>query len=896
MSNTINVGNFSVECFHSPSPVIAGESIKDYESTTLVLIPDEGYSIVASNFSAQTPLPDYVQSVTFEQSSANPSNVLCTVNLTPGATMPAYDINIDLCINGLSEKATYCVSGVVEYIQSSNVVPAVLSNNYNVCGVYEETSNVFTQSVSASPGYYFDTAPTISLVDGDITNYTVKSENVLDNDGNIVNTVFTIDYKFLNNNVTDHIWHIVANAKIIYVPVIEITSYNINTNAFSDLGGQRYYSIYGSEGAAWTLTASNSNGINNILLEDPDTDTFVNVLSGTLDSSGVAEVLIVIPESTTAQEFDLTISGDLASPFGQPTTVTLNQYVNVTQTYAASSPSGLVVTPGSYIKNGFTYSSFTGEDRPLTSIAWTVAPSNASNLVALKNESPVSENVSNNDIVEISFATSGTSNTHVLSPLDAGAIMPNIAGWKFIGTTDYSPTISALFYDSSTNAITFSDTITVVAGQSETIGNNKGNLIEIGLEASPDEPNVIVAGNILVNQFGFADNTFTFLLDQFLIESSIPTITTSAITNVQSGSSDSGGESISDNYANITSKGVEWSEFSDFSVILGTTTDGYGTDDYISSMTSLVEGTTYYVRAYATNFSGTGYGQTVSFLHPVSVSIPTLTTSLITNSTGTEADSGGESIYDNGGAITAKGIQWSTFSDFNTLTGALNSGSGTADFTAQMTSLSPGTTYYVRAYATNSAGTGYGNTVEFVSNITFECDAQQTSGGPGITDYSIQLDSDGGVIAFLFWADNQVDKMEIIHGNASGTKKATTSIIADNNYGPFDNVYGTATTNPADVIPSPANVANIDQFIGGSKGTMPTRQTQFNEDTGFILNSMSSGGTTYQQIVWWKYTALDFAINQAATVRITGTTPGTVWRALRVCCPDGNCIVDDYTG
>ena len=68
MSNTVNVGNFSVECFHSPSPVPVGEPIADYQNVILTLVPDEGYVIDAANFGVIAPLPDYVSSVTFSQS------------------------------------------------------------------------------------------------------------------------------------------------------------------------------------------------------------------------------------------------------------------------------------------------------------------------------------------------------------------------------------------------------------------------------------------------------------------------------------------------------------------------------------------------------------------------------------------------------------------------------------------------------------------------------------------------------------------------------------------------------------------------------------------------------------------------------------------------------------
>jgi hypothetical protein len=94
--------------------------------------------------------------------------------------------------------------------------------------------------------------------------------------------------------------------------------------------------------------------------------------------------------------------------------------------------------------------------------------------------------------------------------------------------------------------------------------------------------------------------------------------------------------------------------------------------------------------------------------------IPTLTTAAVTNLNGSTGQSGGV-ITDNGGtAISVSGICWSktnnipTTSD-DTTKGTTSSGS----FTAQLKNLTPSTTYYVRAYAINNVGIGYGNVVTF---------------------------------------------------------------------------------------------------------------------------------------------------------------------------------------
>jgi len=164
------------------------------------------------------------------------------------------------------------------------------------------------------------------------------------------------------------------------------------------------------------------------------------------------------------------------------------------------------------------------------------------------------------------------------------------------------------------------------------------------------------------------------------------------------------------------------------------------------------------------------------------------------------------------------------------------------------------------------------------------CASSAVSGGEGITDYSLDLDPSGGLIAFLVNGQGLPDKFEILHGGASGDKKATSGMVASENFGPFDNVFG---TEPNNLIPTSSQL-NSDQFIGSNKGTIPNRTSEFNSDTGFTIPSMTVGGTTYQQVVWWQYTAADYTNNPNATLRITGPS-GTGWNALRLCCPDANC-------
>ncbi len=104
----------------------------------------------------------------------------------------------------------------------------------------------------------------------------------------------------------------------------------------------------------------------------------------------------------------------------------------------------------------------------------------------------------------------------------------------------------------------------------------------------------------------------------------------------------------------------------------------------------------------------------------ITIKVPVLTTTTISNETATTANSGGSITNDGGAGITAKGVCWSATSTNPTVADSKSTdGTGIADFSSVLSGLNPGTKYYVRAYATNSAGTGYGSVLSFTPKLTF---------------------------------------------------------------------------------------------------------------------------------------------------------------------------------
>jgi uncharacterized protein (TIGR02145 family) len=97
--------------------------------------------------------------------------------------------------------------------------------------------------------------------------------------------------------------------------------------------------------------------------------------------------------------------------------------------------------------------------------------------------------------------------------------------------------------------------------------------------------------------------------------------------------------------------------------------------------------------------------------------LATLSTTAASSITGTTAASGGNITNSGGATITARGIVWSTSQtpSLSNNLGFTSNGTGTGSFTSTLTGLTANTTYYVRAYATNSAGTAYGNQLSFTT-------------------------------------------------------------------------------------------------------------------------------------------------------------------------------------
>lgn len=243
-------------------------------------------------------------------------------------------------------------------------------------------------------------------------------------------------------------------------------------------------------------------------------------------------------------------------------------------------------------------------------------------------------------------------------------------------------------------------------------GQGAGNFTSRMTELSPNTTYYVRAYATNVNGTSYGEER-TFTTNQY----SLPIVITSNVT-VSSTIAQCGGEVNFDGGLEVTGRGVCWSTSPNPTITNDKTTDGSGTGSFNSTIIGLSSNTTYYVRAYATNEIGTAYGEERSFTTEEDFQQPTVTTNSVSNITVNSAVCGGNVTSDGNATVTARGVCWSTSQNPTINDNKTIDGSGIGSFISNITELLEATTYYVRAYATNSQGTSYGTQYSFTTQAT----------------------------------------------------------------------------------------------------------------------------------------------------------------------------------
>ncbi len=172
---------------------------------------------------------------------------------------------------------------------------------------------------------------------------------------------------------------------------------------------------------------------------------------------------------------------------------------------------------------------------------------------------------------------------------------------------------------------------------------------------------------------------------------------------------------------------------------------------FAHARTGFAPNTTYYYRGYATNSYGTGYSPDGTFTTASDITIPTVTTIVVSPVTKITASSGGDVTSDGGSSVIARGVVWSTsINPTIALSTKTSNGIGTGSFVSSITGLTCNTTYYVRAYATNSVGTAYGNELSFK---TASCVTFVGAASAGATTVTIPAHQVGDLLVMFAYRD-----------------------------------------------------------------------------------------------------------------------------------------------
>jgi uncharacterized protein (TIGR02145 family) len=273
------------------------------------------------------------------------------------------------------------------------------------------------------------------------------------------------------------------------------------------------------------------------------------------------------------------------------------------------------------------------------------------------------------------------------------------------------------------------------------------------------------------------------------------------------------------------------------------------------------------------------------------IDVPRLTTTLPTAIWAVSATSGGNILHNGGATLTSRGICWSTIANPTTADSKTIDGTGIGSFTSSLTGLSANTLYYVRAYATNSVGTAYGNELSFTTT---------TPSGTPVTDADGNIYNTVTIGTQIWMAENlkttkynDGSAIPLVTDNTAWTALTTPGYCWYNNdeatskasYGALYNWYSINTGKlcPTDWhVSSDAEWKTLEMYLGmsqaqadsiGWRGTDQGAQLKNNTGWNFGGNGTNTSGFsalpwgnrdydgTYHNVdnygIWWSSTEFD---------------------------------------
>jgi len=276
----------------------------------------------------------------------------------------------------------------------------------------------------------------------------------------------------------------------------------------------------------------------------------------------------------------------------------------------------------------------------------------------------------------------------------------------------------------------------------------------------------------------------------------LPTLTTDSVSNIAEIAAILYGNILNDGGAAILQSGFCLSTSPNPTITNNTqyTIGATSTGSIAYGLWNLLPSQTYYFRTYATNSSGTNYGNEITF-NTLTPALPTISTIAINNIGPNSINSGVNIISNSNVPILDAGICWSTSSN-PTISSSSHSSLGSLQigtYNIHINGLIPNTTYHIRSYATNITGTNYGNEITFTT----------------LNSLSVGMSYQGGIISYILGP-----------GNTGYDPNETHGLIAapfDQSSGAQWGCYGTII-NGADGIDIGTGLQNTIDIMSGCGG------------------------------------------------------------------------------
>ena len=196
----------------------------------------------------------------------------------------------------------------------------------------------------------------------------------------------------------------------------------------------------------------------------------------------------------------------------------------------------------------------------------------------------------------------------------------------------------------------------------------------------------------------------------------VPKVTTDAATDVADALATLNGDITNTGGEVPTTRGFKYKEGIDGEETTTSESGYFAVGAYSKNLTGLDPTKKYYFKAYATNTEGTGYGEWKSF--GVNIDIPTVTTSAATSVDNEKAVLNGEITETGGEDPEERGFEYKIGEEVIILTIRETGSFGVGAYSLDFDGLDPNIEYHFRAYAKNSAGTGYGAWLDLNTDYT----------------------------------------------------------------------------------------------------------------------------------------------------------------------------------